>query len=608
MTNELETSNEVKTDKDAVKLVVDSFKDSDKYYREKFELFNYFDDLYIKGARKRNAPRGRANLQLPIAFQQVEDYTSQMMEAMFGEPPYLAYVGRGPEDDPVAEQITKFTQKQMEDGKMVKAASGYYRNCGKYGTAVMKVPWVLDQQEVEEVRVTADPITGEVVESTEIDVETIHDGPKFHNLSIFDFFVPRSATSTDIQSLDWCIHRTHRTLGELLRNPNYTNKKKLKAAVDGKIQVEIDGDGKITELEQHNSDGRRKFKSKIEVLEWWGDFNFESSEDDRERAPEPALLVVALVGDVPVLLRKDKNPFKYKKKPFVSSNDYPIEGEFYGYGELHHIRGLIEESTALRNARLDVANMSINHMWLIERQAGVNPRSLFSAPNKIVLTNDNAGVKRLDMGGVTPSSVQELARIDFDIQNTTQIVNPAGDVAGVGPGFGKTATGVSFLANRSNLRTLLKARIQEQDFFQPLALLLNSYNKEFVKTEQFFRVFDGEESPYEQLPPDAFLTSVDFKPTSNPQKVNRSEQRERMDYLLQVVAQLEKVAPGTYNLVNLGKEVFRVQGFSNPEKFMNSGPTQVFVAPDGQTLLDKNGQPVDVQPIPTEAGAEGAPQ
>jgi hypothetical protein len=105
----------------AIERVCSDKKESLDFYEEKFKTFNYFDRLYIKGAAKTNVPYGRANLELPLAFQQLEPFVSQMTETMVGETPYISYTGRNPEDDSSAEEITDFTQYQLECGGFLAA-------------------------------------------------------------------------------------------------------------------------------------------------------------------------------------------------------------------------------------------------------------------------------------------------------------------------------------------------------------------------------------------------------------------------------------------------------------------------------------------------------
>lgn len=635
---EIEASKEYE-DK-AIKHVHDCKKDSQDFYDEKFRMFNYYDRLYIKGAAKTNVPYGRANLELPLAFQQIEPFVCQMTETMVGEAPYIGYKGRELDDEEVAEEITNFTQYQLDCGRFLSAWLPWIRNLGKYGTAAMKIVWEYDSVEVTDeiespiMGMNIDPESGQPIEEilgwdkkTETQDFVKHDGPTFYNLSLFDLFVPRSAVDSNIQKMDWVVHRCYRSLEQLLKNPNYSRAHERikalleKAEAEGNSDTPLGGSSNIRDtakrisMDQKNpAQGSKKYQGQVEVLEWWGDYKLSESS---ERAV-PALIVVAVLEDEKILLRFDENPLKFKFKPFLMANDYIVEGEPYGYGELHHIKGLIEESTALRNARLDVANISLNRVWLVERQSGVNLRELYTAPNKIILTNDLNGIKPMDMGNVTPSSVQELARIDFDIQNTTEIINPRQDVSNVGAAFGSTATGVNFLSAKANVRLMTKARLLEETFFAPLAQMLNWYNRDFVTDEMYYRVdSSGNSNPYRTIDPQAFLTTVDYIPTSNPQKLSLAQRKDNMGYLLQTVAQVEGTAGGAgrTNWEELLKEVYKISGFSHPEKYVLPAQTQIMQTPDGQ-LLDSRGQPVIVQTVdaegnpvaPEEVPTEGMPE
>lgn len=594
------------------KMVLACKKQSVDFYEDRFSKFNYFDRLYIKGACKKNAPYGRSNLKLPLVFQQVEPFVAQMTETMCGEGPYIRYQGRTTEDDESAEKITDFTQWQLEAGGFLKPQTQWFRNLAKYGTAIMKPVWEVEVEEVEEeqqIQLPAfDPITQsatlETVTQKVTETVIVHDGPRFYNVSIYDFFVPASATSSDVQRLDWCIHRNYLDLDQMIDNPNYINKDKLKK-IRGDSEDEDGNDksdgpsferdtGKKTQIEQNTDKPTEKFAGKHEVLEWWGYYG-EKKGDEKV----PYLITVALIQGAadPIILRKEKNPFKYKFKPFIACNDYPIEGEFYGYGEVDHIEGLVTESTALRNHRLDVNNMSLNKMWLVERQAGVNLRDLYAAPNKIVLTNDLNGLRQLEFSGITQASVEELGKIDFDIQNTTEIINPRQDVSSVGAAFGGTATGVNFLSARANLRLLLKARIIEQDYFKPLGMMLLKYNRDMVTDETYFRATDEKENPYgHQIGPDAFASEIDYKATSNPSKLSVDERKANLGYLLQTIAQVEKVAPGSTNFYELLPEVFKTAGFTHPDKYVNPQQTTIMVTPDGQAV-DRYGKPVQIMQV-----------
>lgn len=605
-----------KIDEEAVVKCINEWKtDSYEYYKQKFQKFNYFDRLYIRGAAKTNVPWGRANLELPLAFQQIEPFVSQLLETLAGETPYIAFEGRTPDADDAARLITEYVSWQIDKAGFVPQFTSFLRNLAKYGTAIMKVAWEVDADEITEEEevpsVQINPLTlqPEVIMTTQVVTKPLvkHDGPMVYNLPIFDIFVPRSATSPNIQKMEYVIHRSYRTPEELLKNENYTyNRDKLKKMLgeESKGNSPRPETSKEISLAQNGDKAAKKYEGKLEVLEVWCNWNFDKyyinkkeGDDSEDSYSEPALIVIVnsnVEEHGSFLIRYDDNPLKFKFKPFIMANDYTIEGEPYGYGELDHIKGLIEESTALRNARLDVANLSLNRTWIVEKTAGINIRDIYSAPNHIILTNDKDGIRALDMKEVTPSSVQELAKIDFDIQNTTEIINPRQDVNSIGSGFGQTATGVNFLSGKTNLRMLTKARILEEQVFEQLALMFLWYDKDFITSDTYFRA-GGESNPLLNIGPDVLASEVDYKSISNPQKLSMSQRRDNISYLLQVIAQVEKVAPGTNDLQEILKEVYRISGFSHPEKYVKPPVTTVLQTPQG--LVDNKGQPVNVVPV-----------
>jgi hypothetical protein len=597
----------------------DLLRDSESFYKPLRKKWNTFEYLYTKGASKSNTPRGRANLALPIAFQQIEPFVDNLSELMFGETPYIVYTPRNSRQEVVesAEDISKFTQWQMEAGEFYPEMRKYLRNLGKLGNSVMKIAWEEDtiERDLDPQEFEFDEETGEVKDlSTE---ELMFDGPRFYNLSLFEFRIPKGTAHCDIQKMAWCAHEVYRDPEDLLDNDNYwMAKSKIKKILKGNDTLESSKqvpsakeDGNKSReaslaLYSNESDGTKKNQGKWRVIEWWGKY------DLGKGYKEASLIVIAYPNeDEPLILRKDPNPFKYKFKPFVMSYDYPIDGEAYGYGELNHVKGLISESTALRNARLDRTNISLNSMWLVERQSGINVRELYTAPDKVILCDDKDGISKLENTGPSSASVEEIGSIDYDIQNTTEILNPRQNVSNVGAAFGRTATGINYLQSKTGLRITSKAKLLQYTFIRPLARILLWYNRQFMsdgtKDNLEFKVTGDEINSFSQMDPMAFMADVDFIPESTPIRKTIAEQGDALDYMLQVMGQLEKISPGVINLREMLIKTFELKGFSRPEKFINpEGPTIVVDTHDGQ-LLDEKGQPVQVVPIEQIQGGEG---
>jgi len=621
MSRQYKNKSQKRADKACIDYIDDAIRDSETFYRPLRKKWNTFEYLYTRGAAKKNTPRGRANLALPIAFQQIEPFVDNLIELMFGETPYIPYSPRrgGAENTETAEDVSEFTQWQLEVGDFYPETRKYFRNLAKLGNSVMKVIWEEDTIEVdlEPHEIEFDEQSGEPKSLIRDDV--MFDGPRFYNLSLFEFRIPKGTAHCDVQKMDWVAHEVYRDPDELLDNDNYWRGKSKISKILGKKDKNIpiseksvpaakpDYDkSKEASLALYSNESKQQSKNqgKWRVIEWWGRY------DLGKGYKEATLIVLAYPDDMePILLRKDPNPFKYKFKPFVMSYDYPIDGEAYGYGELNHIKGLISESTALRNARLDRTNQSLNSMWLVERQSGINTRELYTSPDKVILTDDINGIQKLENTGPNPASVEEVGHIDYDIQNTTQILNPRQDVSNVGAAFGRTATGINYLASATGLRMTSKAKLLQYTFIRPLARIILWYNRQFLgdgsKDQLEYRVTGDNTNPFATLDSAAFKADIDFVPESTPIRKTVAEQAESLNYLLQVIGQIEKVNPGVANLREILVKSFELKGFSNPEKYINpEGPTIVVDMGEGQ-LVDEKGQPVQVVPIEQIEGEGG---
>lgn len=608
-----------KLESKCLEYVEDVVRDSDDFYKPLRKKWNTFEYLYTKGASKKNTPRGRANLELPIAFQQIEPFTDHITELMFGETPYITYTPRRNDEQTYysAQDITKFTQWQLEVGDFLPEVKKFLRNVGKFGNAAMKVVWEEDLIEVDlsPEELDFDPETGQPKDLTRDDV--VFDGPRFHNLSLFSFKIPKGATSCDVQKMPWCAHEVYRDPDDLLDNDNYwRGHSKIKKLLGYKDEDKESSKSSPKEKPEENkskeaslalfdnsSDRDTKHQGTWRVIEWWGKY------DLGKGYKEASIIVIAYPTDCePILLRMEANPFKYKFKPFIFAYDYPVDGEAYGYGELNHIKGLIQESTALRNARLDRTNISLNSMWLVERLAGINTRELYTSPDKVVLCDDINGIKKLEHTGPSPVTTEEIGHIDYDIQNTTEILNPRQNVSNVGAAFGRTATGIDYLKSATGLRISSKAKLLQYTLIRPLARILLWYNKEFIgesgkDTIEYMVTGDGINS-FKEVQSMSFKADIDYIPEASPIKKTRAEQEESLSYMLQVIAQIEKVNPGVVDMRKLLTKAFELKGFSRPEEFMlPPGPLKVIQTPEG--LIDEKGQPVEVIPIEQLQGEGG---
>jgi len=193
----------------------------------------------------------------------------------------------------------------------------------------MKVIWEEDVIEVdlEPQELDFDPLSGEPKSLTSDEV--MFDGPRFYNLSLFEFRIPKGVSHCDVQKMEWVAHEVYRDPEELLDNDNYwkghsqikklIGKKSPNTPISSKSVPAIKSDNdrsKEASLALYSNESRQQYKNqgKWRVIEWWGRY------DLGKGYKEATLIVIAYPDEMePILLRKDPNPFKYKFKPLDSS-------------------------------------------------------------------------------------------------------------------------------------------------------------------------------------------------------------------------------------------------------------------------------------------------
>ena len=258
-------------------------------------------------------------------------------------------------------------------------------------------------------------------------------------------------------------------------------------------------------------------------------------------------------------------------KPFVACPNYSRETEFYGIPELLAVRSLIKEANTLRNARLDNINLSVNPMWIADRAAGINTKSLFSRPNGVIWTNDINGIKPLPPMDPSIGSREEMAFIQGDIQNATALVNAAPIASNLGKQFGRSATGVNFIQSFASSRISLKARTLSEMYFKRVAQIMLMTNRQFVTEDHWVRVSDpNSPNPFMQLPADAFFRSFDFVVETALENGGPEGQFQKIQTVSQILQAIENSQPGTVKSDVLLEALLRPLLGRQVKRFVNS--------------------------------------
>ena len=583
-----ELTTEKSKEKRALLHVVDFMEKSRKFRRPYMERFEKLFEEYAAWKLKRRTALQRANLKVPYAFNIVETTTPQMAEAFLGERPYIKYGARGWEDVKIAEDLSEYISMQMDEMEFFNSFVQFLKNNSIYGTALAKTPWRVERRLGYTYNEEVDA-QGVPKKTRKLAENTLFDGPDFQTIELRDFFPDPTATKPgDVQAMRGRVHRIFRTLDELKAKrrrkfPNgeisgiYENldtlerglkSKDTNAWVNAKNVRDTDWDQRHART--LGQDIKDKRVGKLEIWEYWGLFDFFGNGKLIE------CVIVVANGDT--VIRCDINPYEGGLIPFVGTVNYPVPGEFYGIGDIEPNISLIKEGTALRNTRLDQANLAVNRMWKVDRNAGINGRSLFTRPNGIIYTDLMDGIQQLEAPEVTQSSYREIQQIDFDIQNNTANVNPSQGTSNLGRAFGQTARGVEFLTSFADNRVKLKARMIEELVIKRFADTLLKLNKQFSNEAKWFRV-QGSPSPFRFLPRDAFHRKYDFIGSGVIDKLSKGQRQQIfMNVVLPLLQTVEGAQPGTMKMSEAIPFILKEFDVQDAIKIINSPQEQAQIA------------------------------
>lgn len=544
--------------------------------------------LYSEYLNSRNTKGNilqRANLKLPYAWTIIETFTPQIVEAFMSEAPYITAIARE-EFDPekaqvmwqLAQQMSKMFSFQLDRMKFFDDFSAYVKNMLIYGTAIAKVGWIKNEKMLP-ARQMVDGTMKKITQPV-----TLYEGPVFRNIDIIDFYPDWGATQPgNIQAMRACVHRIYRSMEELRVNEKKGDEGLYINLDEVNADIAKHGYNAWTEPSNTNVDWPQsmkayafnqwpgqKLKGKIELWEYWGQFEQEDGSYKEK---------VITIANGRTVIRCDDNPYDYALKPFIGCVDHIVPGEFYGQGELEPLYSLFKEAACLRNARLDQVNQAVNRMFIIDRNAGINVRNFYSRTSGIVLANNIDGIKLMDTPEVPASSYQELNQIDYEIQNASSMINASQSTSNLGQAFGNTARGIGFLQGTMTSRMGMKIRMLENMVMSEFGRRLSILNRQFLSPEQWKAVNGDAPNVFEMFPSEDFYNTWDFTAASAIDRISRDQRQAQFQQAIIPFLQfVENAQPGTMKMDGLVSKFFKEFNIQDPYSYINPPQVQQQIA------------------------------
>jgi hypothetical protein len=400
----------------------------------------------IAEKRQDKTPGWRSKLTTPYILQVVEGMLATMLEPkpvwdvqpkpLPGEP-LEEIVNRGAS----SEIATKALQWAMDEDEFHLKQRSFMQQDLIAGLTVAKCVWAYESREVNrlvpiEIEITDDfgEVRDKYMDTEEETRDTVmRDGPSMIVRDVRDFFWPEGAKS--IEDAAWIIDRTWATYAELESKADaglYDNVEELKE--DRNAQVLMDETDREKDLWN-----QERNKNMIEVLEYWTDD------------------WVITVGARKAVLASRPNPFRIKRKPFVTCSALPDAFQMVGISVVESLAQLQEYLWTLQNQRIDALRLLTNVISIIRSDVD-DPDSFEFYPGAQWIVEDPSQVSQLQIDPTAAQITLEAeALIKGDLQNMMGGLPMAGGVES-GSLDQSTATGMSIIT--SIAQKLIQARKQ----------------------------------------------------------------------------------------------------------------------------------------------------
>lgn len=321
---------------------------------------------------------GACNLVVPVAATAVEAVFTRITQAIFGMGDL--YSGRQRSANWAEAVEPTIDWLNWVNANVFDAERVYGRwvlSCIKYGTSVIKLPWVRRTREVRYMDSAGGLVQERIV---------LHDGPKPEFIPLEDFFWSNDANTTqDIQGCEWVAQRF------------YTTWKQLKEAELSGDYLEVDRikENKRTTFKDSESDMQEitgevpQEPGDYELYEVWASYPI----DEEGTLAE---IVVTYHLETRTVLRAVFNFYRHQERPFHLVTFFPRENHLTGIGLVEMLADVQEEVTAIHRNRLD--NATLANAKVYKRTKGANVRFEDVYPGALLDVDNEGDLTNMDMG------------------------------------------------------------------------------------------------------------------------------------------------------------------------------------------------------------------
>jgi len=511
-------------------------------------LHTRFDTIYkiYMGYAEANTKIWKTNIFVPTGFTVVETLLPKILQFFFAKKFFIKISPREKNDIDMSRTLSETIKYQLHRMGAFNKFYIWIKTTLMYGYGVLKVYWLYDtrKQTVYEPMTINVPFYGLMkVGRRKVKKEiTRYDDPDCEVVDIYDFFFPPRAEN--IKKAQWVIHRAWKPLSEVMANPLYKNKDKLKDSA-GSGNQDIDKTVRTTVREQA-AQNNTEDSDLVLLYDYW--------ENERN----------IVIANESIILLDRENPFYHGEKPFVLLKDIEMPHEFVGRGEIEPIKDLILERNQIRSQRLDNMKCIVNKKLIVNRNADIDLDTLDenNTPGGIILTDDVSALRYLEETDIISSSYQEDIAVTRDIQEATATSETA---MGMMPRRGETATTINAMEGSKDSRFGLKMQSFAEGGVKDLVEMLVALNAQFLTKKRVIRIVGTKGEEWKEISAEDITMEYDYIPEVGMFQADNSVEKQQWMELVSMLATMG--AP--LKKGEIIKESFARFNIEDPDRFVD---------------------------------------
>jgi hypothetical protein len=561
-------------------------KHAQDHYTIYFKKLSRWYDLF-RGVYAGRFQAFRNNIHIPLLFSVIQSDVARKVQTSFGAWPIVEFHGYAPEDAPIARKNEVLVSAQMKDCRSFEKAVDFFLTADMYGVGIARYGWRKTIRN-EQWRVLDDSGMTEAVMKAPV---TRFDGPDWDVVDPLDFWPQPGVRRID--DMAWVIHRYYLDLDELkdMAEQGIFDRRAVATLVPAPVdsQLQTTFTERMSVYRSYADFEARRTEPHAQPVELWEYWGMVPS----EFAPDNVRMRVITIANRRVVLRNKPNPFWHGEIPYIAYCPQPDPHYFPGIGKCEIGEKMQITANRLANQKLDGIDLTIDPVFLMNRQAGIDTQNLYMRAGKVIGVDgavDDSVIRPLipNTQGIQ-QAYQEIAQLWQWIQSSTGISEDV--VSGMPSNNRQTAR--EYLGRQEAVltRLMLEARLAEEGFVEPLANKFRQLNRQYLKVPHEVKILGsvatvnpitGYPLPQEPQIVDLADLNPDYRARAMgaTQMLGKNVRQQNLIAVLQA-ASANPVATQMVNWANFFRLIFRAFDLDNTDELLNQQPTMAGMGAGG---------------------------